>query len=395
MDIGSIGQQRRAPAPSAIVAFALALVGPISIAASAGLAALIAIAAAGGLAAVRLRGEAWPRPAGDLLLLSAASFLYMAVSGLWALDGPPALWLALRLALLNLAGMLCLAWMRGLPSDQAEKWGRWIVGGILLAVVIAAVHQFGPEIGLPRLIKRGATILAILTWPAVAILLAGGRRGAAFGLALATLFPAIADAADTALLAWLTGGAIFALALWRPRIAVLVAVAGVAVTLLFAPLMASRVQAEDYFGRLGSSSLHRLAIWNFTADRIAENPVLGWGLDAARRIPGGNDLVSIGPDFPPQFPMPLHPHNASLQIWLELGLGGVLLGLAWLGAIARRLLAAATPLATAQATAALTSAAVIANLSYGIWQNWWLAGLWLAAAAVVLAGKAEPAGDAR
>ena len=39
------------------------------------------------------------------------------------------------------------------------------------------------------------------------------------------------------------------------------------------------------------SAGHRLEIWHFAGQRIAERPLLGWGLDASRAIPGGNALI--------------------------------------------------------------------------------------------------------
>ena len=75
---------------------------------------------------------------------------------------------------------------------------------------------------------------------------------------------------------------------------------------------------------------HRLLIWDFAGKRIAERPLLGWGLDASRAIPGGKELIR-----PDQKRLPLHPHDAALQVWLELGLPGavlfaLLLGWLWL-----------------------------------------------------------------
>ena len=38
---------------------------------------------------------------------------------------------------------------------------------------------------------------------------------------------------------------------------------------------------------LPNSFIHRLLIWDFTLNRIAERPLFGWGLDTSRAIPGG------------------------------------------------------------------------------------------------------------
>jgi O-antigen ligase len=76
--------------------------------------------------------------------------------------------------------------------------------------------------------------------------------------------------------------------------------------------------------------------------------------------------------------LPLHPHNAALQVWLELGAVGAALAaaLAWLLGVA-----AARATCPAAAAGALASGAVTAMLSFGAWQAWWIAAGLLAAAA--------------
>jgi len=74
-----------------------------------------------------------------------------------------------------------------------------------------------------------------------------------------------------------------------------------------------------------NSIVYRLHIWRFVADKIAEKPVLGWGAGASRRL--GTDDVGVLVD--PTFgilgePIPIHPHNAIMQVWLEFGLVGAL-----------------------------------------------------------------------
>ena len=72
---------------------------------------------------------------------------------------------------------------------------------------------------------------------------------------------------------------------------------------------------------LPRSTYHRLLVWGFTADRIEERPVLGWGLNASRAVPGGAKSLDVSEPA-----LPLHPHNAALQWRLELGILGVLFG---------------------------------------------------------------------
>jgi O-antigen ligase len=61
--------------------------------------------------------------------------------------------------------------------------------------------------------------------------------------------------------------------------------------------------------------------------------------------------------------LPLHPHNAALQMWLELGV--------------------------AAAAGCFVSATVFALISYGIWQSWWLPALTIAGASMTLAYRSQ------
>ena len=86
----------------------------------------------------------------------------------------------------------------------------------------------------------------------------------------------------------------------------------------------------------------------------------------------------------------MHPHDAALQIWLELGLPGVLLFAAlWLGLL-RRAASQADRLRRATSVAAMTAYLVISAVSFGVWQSWWLAvgALAMLGAVVVARSKA-------
>jgi O-antigen ligase len=77
--------------------------------------------------------------------------------------------------------------------------------------------------------------------------------------------------------------------------------------------------------------------------------------------------------------LPLHPHNAPLQLWLELGAPGAMLGALIAADLWCRLAAARWPRNYTTAAAGSLAAASAACLgTYGIWQEWWLGTLFLA-----------------
>ena len=142
---------------------------------------------------------------------------------------------------------------------------------------------------------------------------------------------------------------------------------------------------------LPSPGVHRLYIWAFTAERIAERPILGWGLDASRGLPGKDTTLpqvnaTLDAETYGQMTLlPLHPHNAALQFWLELGLPGALALALLIGGLLLRVRRLPDRAGAAVATTTLRVGLSLSSFSYGMWQGWWLAALWLTAAFTVIA----------
>jgi O-antigen ligase len=148
--------------------------------------------------------------------------------------------------------------------------------------------------------------------------------------------------------------------------------------MMLAPLLVLAADRAGLYAHvktdLAPSWSDRLRIWGFVAERWAEHPLRGAGLDASRTFP---QVV------------PLHPHNGTLQLWFELGLPGALLGaLFWLW-LWRRIgdCAARSRLHGATAAATATVYLTISSVSFGLWQEWWLCVGSFAAALCVLLGK--------
>ena len=362
-----------------------------------------------GFAGLCAAGLVWANPPFRLAalrypaILLGALVMWGALSAVWAIDPGRSLVLDTRLAGL-FGAALALAAAAGRVAAP-RRLTLFLFAGTAIGIVLA-LYDLANAGGLSRYVSiRGfaaprlnyiAAWLAILLLPLTALLICRGRvllaLVAAAGIA-ATVFTLDGTTAKIALGLSLPMAAL--LYWWRGAVARIAAALSI-LAILSAPLTLPRLErlpallaAADSFKM---SAGHRLRIWSFTGERIAERPLTGWGLDAARAIPGGTHQVRPG-----QSSLPLHPHDAALQLWLELGAPGaalfaLLLGLLWL-----RLGEAPWPrLYAAAAGGSLLAASVIAFSAWGIWQEWWLGTLGLALfATMVMARAAEPVSRAR
>lgn len=224
-----------------------------------------------------------------------------------------------------------------------------------------------------RNVSRGASLCLVLTFAAAAALMAraglawtlagllalaaGGFVSLQFGLFANTL------AFGAGLLAYCAAFAA------PPRLVVGGVIAGLTAWLLAAPFATPLLSGLFDPPQLPYSWNARLEIWAYVCDRIAEQPWIGHGLDAARvHLPE----------------VPVHPHSVSLQIWFETGVIGVLLATAALvsGGLALVRAIGNNRVAAAAASGTLTAIGLVSNLSFNLWAEWWFATLFVAAGLV-------------
>ncbi|MGB0670856.1 MAG: O-antigen ligase family protein [Rhodospirillales bacterium] len=373
--------------------------------ASKGLVPLLIGLALLGLALPETRNRLKSHPLGTEALLFLPFFFWAGLTVFWSLDSGRALKVWLTVLGVLLAGRCLVAGMAALRQFRPE---RAVLVVLLVGVALTALMAMENSVegvvikwlkgdagrgvdDFHAWLNAGNNILAIIAWPTVwaADLWAKGRfNGWAARLVAPALFVLIFG-----VLAWgLPTAPPLALALSAFVFLVLrylgtKALIPIAVLLvagvLFYPyaldvLMFSHNRDEtiayDKVGSLGAWS-HRWAIWEFTFKNILTHPVIGWGLDSSRFIPGGRETAFHGYGEL----MPLHPHSSFLQVWLELGGIGALLMAGFLGGLLMKL---RRPLVQASAEmrgviafrlATVSVYMCIGLLSFGIWQNWWLA----------------------
>jgi O-antigen ligase len=357
-----------------------------------------------------------------VLVIFVPLLAWMLASASWSLDGRASAVVMLRVAMVLAGGSALVTSFTLLPLERlrlpliAMALGLSIGSAVVAADLALGghlaffLHGARPDNIDPALAYgRAATLSAILTVPVlVGLWRLGTLRWVAAYVLLTTI--AILETSSLSAKTALAGGLLaFAAVLTLPRLRwVMLAALGFAavVSPLLFPVTLD-ADATCWVANHKPSALHRLEIWSFVAERIKERPMAGWGLDAARRLPGGASQVTIhhcdAADRPDGIALssetlPLHSHNAILQVWLELGGIGVVLGFGPLMLVIWRAFRAPawrTRPAQAMIAGTITAAILVGLVGFGIWQEWFLSGLCVAAAFVVLAARqsAAPAGD--
>ncbi len=335
-------------------------------------------------------------------LLVAALMLWSLASLFWAPSPETAFNLWLRMLWIMAGGVLLLARLEGLSAAAAARLRTAValLGALIVALLLFEVLSARLLTRLVRLgevdplwgdhyLARGAALLAVFAWPCAYAIWRRAGRGAslvflALACALLVYLPMLA-----ALVAFGVGALVFLVARRWPLATVRGAGAVVLLAIAIAPFALAWTGVVPWLvaaaPEIEPSWHHRLLTWQLVAELVAERPLLGWGLDASRDLP-------VPPDFP-YGKIPRHPHNALLQLWVELGLPGAVLGGALVALViagARR--AAAQPTVLAVRLATFAAFLTIALLSFGMWQNWWLAAGWLSAYLTLIAVGGEGAG---
>ncbi len=370
----------------------------------------------------RLRGlEGWRFPAAALGGLMA----WMLLSSLWAIDGAESFERGLRVALTIAAAaglpVIVLLLPRGVQAMAMR--GAWIAAVLLLVLLLIETVFDMPILRAFRLLAHGEVFTSApppaggdglvrlspgylvnrLTYASVgSAILAIPLAALAWRRGLLAVSATVIGAAAAGL--WLAptvspfAALVTALVLsplgLAGRTPGTVVPAAAAAACLLAPVAAPWIGNVLAGVTSDASLLHRFAIWDFSSGLVAAKPVFGHGMEAARMIgrEGGN-LGAVVADWPVEFAaMPLHPHNASIQVWLELGTVGAAMFAAFLFGVARAIWHSLDDvMARAGLAGGFFAALAIAHLSFGIWQFWWLATLGLTAAMAVLLVRGEAA----
>ena len=214
--------------------------------------------------------------------------------------------------------------------------------------------------------NRGASYLAVFAFPMMGYLWIKGLRWQAIGFAALMLTPVMLTESRATRLAFFLGFAVTIMAHHLPNLARR-SLIGLLMVLIALPFIITTayIQHPQWIADLPPSWHHRVEIWDYMSHRIFERPFFGWGL-------GGSHLLQYaqphGLTYEYVKQAASHPHNAIIQLWVELGIVGLALGAAIAIALlqkATRFIAPIIPFALGSWAAALC----ISSVAYSFWDD--------------------------
>ncbi|MEC7491024.1 MAG: O-antigen ligase family protein [Pseudomonadota bacterium] len=323
-------------------------------------------------------------------ILIGIIILWCFFSLIWTINLNESLLKILRLSTTVFLGCGVVIGMQRINVVMSRRIINALVYGVFIAIFTVAVRcawiliNVDPKIDLGgfdplSVLNPGLTLLAIFVWPVAITLVMKRRWKSLAGLFISYVGVLVFAGSGAAILALVAGAiTVGAAMLWLKAAAYIVA-ALMFVATISAPFVVPRPTANfeltEAMSPLPNSTQHRLYIWEFVAENALKRPFLGWGFHSSRFIPHGQYRPPIGMAY-----LPLHPHNAPLQIWLELGIPGaflfaILSALVVIQSIGTQALKKMS--VHAATLGSIAAFAAVAFTAYGLWQSWWVAAGWM------------------
>lgn len=325
----------------------------------------------------------------------------MFVSTLWAIDPAESLERAQKTSLLLICGAFLISAVMTIRISAIEPYLKWfpyiLFGAAAYTCFEIALNyplyrfirgdEFDAEVGL-AVFNRAAVTMALLLVPSLVMMRHFHNAQICFLAVLATIIPMLMmGESQSALLGVLVAGITYVAFpyKWKYSYGVLAGVIGL--LMLALPFMATwafRNYAGDMnimplLGHGGAYAGARMEIWDYVSRYALQSPFYGFGVEATKQVDnfGSGEIYQVGQTI-------LHPHNYTLQLWMEFGLVGVVLGIALIGYLILQI--GKLPARQARIVLpVLLATLAVASVSYGIWQGWWVGLLFAVVASSVLA----------
>ena len=226
-----------------------------------------------------------------------------------------------------------------------------------------------PEVALSRY-NRVTSALVIFVWPIAYWVYRKGNPSIAVIIILITCFTAALSDSNSALVVSILIPLVAIIAYFFPTFIFWFGLSSLGIFTLLSPIIFLFLLnwVKLFVDHIPPSTLDRVEIWHRTASAVLEAPWLGNGIGVTR-------YLVIPPELMDQYKYHVtattHPHNSAIQLWLELGVIGVIIFLLVLWFVIQPLRKInSTCLCLASATAA--GVIFTSLVSFGFWQETWL-----------------------
>lgn len=318
----------------------------------------------------------------NLWMIAGLAWALIAIS--WTITPKAAagiLWI--KMLMVYVCSYALIHYLQSLTPTHKQKLFRILAGSFIAGLIITNIEIIfgspitnillalrGKEMPNPLIqLNRGAVILSLFLWPVMGFLIYQKKWPIALTLYVITGITLLRLESQTALLAHMVGGIIALAVYYLGRPALYVMLFGIGLVFILVPLSMYFYSPSEMLQLLpampGAAVEYRLHIWHFAVTQALEHPWLGWGFDASRNIPFTTAQMYNG-----HSPLPLHPHDHILQIWLELGIIGLVIFFGILAAFIQRIIRFTHPTQMICMTGCLATILVIGSTGFGIWQNW-------------------------
>jgi exopolysaccharide production protein ExoQ len=332
-----------------------------------------------------------------LSLTILALILWGGLSTFWSLDPKASLTLFTRLLSSYMLGIGWCSLLRIQSPENTKLIQFYLLLGIIVAFILISIDYLlgNPWQALSFKTSAKAFVplaltISIAVWPAVQWLKTKYNSYVVILFVLcASFFLSLIDC-DTAPLGLLTGLFVGVLAYFSPKLVSRMGQFLSVILILSLPFVIHSFLTFERIHQINSvihnfSHIHRLYVWQNVSEKIQQHWLNGYGLDTSRNeaLGGGKKSWTMVDKDGKQIlinskEIPMHPHNAPLQWWLELGIVGAILG-ALLHYQFLSCLSRCNGITALTGIGLFIGSSFIAWINLGFWQSWWLAVLWILA----------------
>ena len=312
------------------------------------------------------------------------------LSVIWSISPMQSLEDALRVTAILLVGGLLVSSFKALEIEDFKPYGWLLPAGILVAAslcifdlytdlsIYKLIHEYDKTTNSSEL-NRGIICLIFayfLSLPLIQYL--DWRESRKFLLTAVTgiviVIMLLLSQSQTGQLAFGAGLILFFVYPARWRLGYILLGLGVFAALLTTPIIVSFlydrlvIDYQDSVFWLREAYIgNRVEIWRFVMKYAVNNPLYGFGIEATNFVPHF-DFAHIYNEKDTV----LHPHNFSVQIWMEFGLLGTMIATGILNALVYALFHIKDILVRKTLTVVYILILLVAAITYGLWQSWWL-----------------------